>query len=256
MTLPPIDAGRARDLVGRFTGLSVLVVGDVMLEPLHRWTRDADFTGSAGANRPVRVGARSPGRRRERRAQHRRPRWARVARGLTGSDASAGTLRALLRTAGVDADGLVEDPARPTTEKVRVVTERNQQVARIDYERDADADGDIEGAIVAQVARLAGDAGALLVSDYLKGTITRAVVEALLRGQDRPEPRRGRRFGRADPADRRSEDPAPGVLRRRDAHHAEPPRGRNRHPSPGALGRGSATRGARLQDAMPNARRC
>jgi rfaE bifunctional protein kinase chain/domain len=65
---------------------------------------------------------------------------------------------------------------------VRVVTERNQQVARIDYERDTDAGGDIERALVAQVARLAGGARSLLVSDYLKGTITRLVIEALLRG--------------------------------------------------------------------------
>ena len=32
MTLPRIDAGRARDLVGRFAGLPVLVAGDVMLD--------------------------------------------------------------------------------------------------------------------------------------------------------------------------------------------------------------------------------
>jgi D-beta-D-heptose 7-phosphate kinase/D-beta-D-heptose 1-phosphate adenosyltransferase len=86
----------------------------------------------------------------------------------------------MLATAGVAAEHLVEDPARPTTEKVRVVTERNQQVARIDYERDADAAGSVERGIVDGVRRLARDAKALLVSDYLKGAITRAVVEALL----------------------------------------------------------------------------
>jgi len=32
MNLPPLDAGRARDLVGRFAGLPVLVAGDVMLD--------------------------------------------------------------------------------------------------------------------------------------------------------------------------------------------------------------------------------
>jgi D-beta-D-heptose 7-phosphate kinase/D-beta-D-heptose 1-phosphate adenosyltransferase len=80
----------------------------------------------------------------------------------------------------VSAEGLVEDRARPTTEKVRVVTERNQQVARIDYERDTDADGDVQRAIVDRAARLGRDARALLVSDYLKGAITRPVVEALL----------------------------------------------------------------------------
>ena len=100
--------------------------------------------------------------------------------GIVGRDAAAGWLRELLAAAGIDADGLVEDGARPTTEKVRVVTERNQQVARIDYERDADADGDIGRAIVAKAARLAAGARALLVSDYLKGVVTRALVETLL----------------------------------------------------------------------------
>src|SRR5213594_2013153 len=32
MQLPPLDCGRAADLVGRFAGLPVLVVGDVMLD--------------------------------------------------------------------------------------------------------------------------------------------------------------------------------------------------------------------------------
>jgi len=100
--------------------------------------------------------------------------------GIVGMDAAANSLRAQLGAAGISADGLVEDASRPTTEKVRVVTERNQQVARIDYERDADAAGEIERSVVAQIARLADGAKALLVSDYLKGAITRAVVEALL----------------------------------------------------------------------------
>jgi len=32
MTLPPIDARRARGLIGGFPGMPVLVVGDVMLD--------------------------------------------------------------------------------------------------------------------------------------------------------------------------------------------------------------------------------
>src|SRR5437879_1870146 len=92
--------------------------------------------------------------------------------GIVGADAAAVRLSELLAAVGVESGGLVEDRRRPTTEKVRVVTERNQQVARIDYERDADADGDVERAIVDCAARLARDAKALLVSDYLKGAIT------------------------------------------------------------------------------------
>ena len=180
MTLPSLDAERARDLVGRFAGLPVLVVGDVMLDrfivgrvarispeapvPIVRFESEHVRLGGAAnvAHNIAALGGRA------------------ALVGIVGADAAAAHLRAQLAAAGVGADGLVEDRARPTTEKVRVVTERNQQVARIDYERDADASGDVERAIVAQVTRLGRGVKALLVSEYLKGTITRAVVEALL----------------------------------------------------------------------------
>jgi len=100
--------------------------------------------------------------------------------GIVGDDAAGRTLRAQLTAAGLADDGLIVDRDRPTTEKVRVVTERNQQVARIDYERDDDVSGAVERAIVAAVGRSAPGARALLVSDYLKGAITRPVIEALL----------------------------------------------------------------------------
>jgi rfaE bifunctional protein kinase chain/domain len=181
MVLPSLDAARARDLIARFAGLPVLVVGDVMLDrfivgrvtrispeapvPIVRFESEYARLGGAAnvAHNIAALGGRAS------------------LIGLVGSDVAADTLRAQLAAAGVSTDGLVEDAQRPTTEKVRVVTERNQQVARIDYERDADAAGDVEAAIVAQIARLGGGARALLVSDYLKGAITRPVVEALLR---------------------------------------------------------------------------
>ena len=93
---------------------------------------------------------------------------------------------------------------------MRVVTERNQQVARIDYEHDADARGAIESALVDSVARLGAGAKALLVSDYLKGAITRPVIDALLTIAQREGfppsfARRPRRLGEAHrPASPRS----------------------------------------------------
>ena len=181
MALPSLDARRARDLIGGFAGVPVLVVGDVMLDrfivgrvtrispeapvPVVRFESEHVRLGGAAnvAHNIAALGGRA------------------LLVGIVGVDAAANRLRAQLRAAGVSADGLVEDSSRPTTEKVRVVTERNQQVARIDYERDADAAGDVERSVVAQIARLGDGAKALLVSDYLKGAITRAVVEALLR---------------------------------------------------------------------------
>ena len=186
MTLPSLDAGRARELVGRFSGLAVLVVGDVMLDrfivgrvtrispeapvPIVRFESEHVRLGGAAnvAHNIAALGGRAS------------------LVGIVGVDAQADSLRAQLAAAGIGTDGLVADGTRPTTEKVRVVTERNQQVARIDYERDADAGGEVERAIVAQVNRLGGGAKALLVSDYLKGAITRGVVEALLRHAPTP----------------------------------------------------------------------
>src|SRR5260370_22314240 len=183
MTLPELTPARATDLIARFDGLRALVVGDVMLDRfiVGRVTRispeapvpvvqfQAERLGLGGAanvaNNLAALGARAS------------------LVGIVGADTAADRMRDHLASARIDVDGLVVDSSRPTTEKVRVVTERNQQVARIDYERDVDADGDVERAIIARVTQLAGGAGALLVSDYLKGVVTRGVVEALLRSR-------------------------------------------------------------------------
>jgi D-glycero-beta-D-manno-heptose-7-phosphate kinase len=171
---------RARDLVQRFDGVPVLVAGDVMLDRfiVGRVTRispEAPVPIVRFESEYVRLGGAANV------AHNLSVLGARVSLvGIVGDDAAAATLRAQLTAAGMSADGLVVDRDRPTTEKVRVVTERNQQVARVDYERDTDASGGVERAIVDAVSSRAPDARVLLVSDYLKGAITRPVVEALL----------------------------------------------------------------------------
>jgi len=181
MTLPALGAARARQIVARFSGLHVLVAGDAMLDrfivgqvsrispeapvPVVQFQREHLRLGGAAnvAHNIAALGGRV----------------SLVA--LVGRDAAAGRLREQLAAAGIAGDGLVEDADRPTTEKVRIVTERNQQVARIDYERDEDASGAAEHEVVDRVARVGHGAAAILVSDYLKGVITRPVVEAMLR---------------------------------------------------------------------------
>jgi D-beta-D-heptose 7-phosphate kinase/D-beta-D-heptose 1-phosphate adenosyltransferase len=180
MTLPPLDPARARDLAGRFGGLSVLVAGDIMLDRfiVGRVTRispEAPVPVVQFQSEHLRLGGAAN-------VAHNIAALGGRARlvGIVGADASAGRLREALAIAGVGSDGLIEDASRPTTEKVRIVTERNQQVARVDYERDDDADGAVEQAMVERVRQLGDGASALLVSDYLKGSITRRVVEALV----------------------------------------------------------------------------
>ena len=178
--LPSLSAARARDIISRFAGVPILVVGDVMLDrfivgsvarispeapvPIVRFQSEHVRLGGAAnvANNVAVLGGRAE------------------IVGIVGADAAGERLREQLDAAGIGVSGLVADPARPTTEKVRVVTERNQQVARIDYEDDVDCACDVERALVDRVARVRGGARAVLVSDYLKGVVTRRLVEALL----------------------------------------------------------------------------
>jgi D-glycero-beta-D-manno-heptose-7-phosphate kinase len=180
MTLPPLHAGRVKDLLSRFDGLAVLVVGDVMLDRfivgrvtrispeapvpvVHFQAEHVRLGGAANVGHNLAVLG------------------ARVSLvGIAGADATADRLRRQLVASGIDTAGLVEDPTRPTVEKVRIVTERNQQVARIDYEEDAEAGTGVEGQIIERIAKEGTHATVLLVSDYLKGTITRQVMTSLV----------------------------------------------------------------------------
>src|SRR5579864_2371727 len=178
--LPPLDPRRASDLIARFRGVPVLVVGDVMLDrfvvgsvtrispeapvPVVRFQSEYVRMGGAAnvAHNIAALGGRAE------------------LVGVVGVDAAGQRLREQLAAAAISADGIVEDPGRPTTEKVRIVTERHQQVARVDYEHDADCAADLERRVIDRIDRARLRVQALLVSDYLKGTITRGVMEALL----------------------------------------------------------------------------
>jgi D-beta-D-heptose 7-phosphate kinase/D-beta-D-heptose 1-phosphate adenosyltransferase len=82
-----------------------------------------------------------------------------------------------LRADGVGTSGIVIDETRQTTRKVRIVTGRKQQVARIDYETDREVGGQVEAALMAALEKAASSAKAIVVSDYLKGSITRPLME-------------------------------------------------------------------------------
>jgi len=100
--------------------------------------------------------------------------------GVVGSDDAAAQLRRELASAGIDSGNLVTDEGRPTTRKVRIVTHRKQQVARVDYEVDADVGGRAGAALIDQVRRAAAGTDALVLSDYRKGVVTSEVIGAAI----------------------------------------------------------------------------
>jgi D-beta-D-heptose 7-phosphate kinase/D-beta-D-heptose 1-phosphate adenosyltransferase len=98
--------------------------------------------------------------------------------GVVGDDREAARVLADLTALSIGTTGIVSDKSRCTTRKLRVVTTRNQQVARIDYETDAEIEGDIEQRVEARLRELARTARAILISDYLKGVVSRGVAAA------------------------------------------------------------------------------
>jgi rfaE bifunctional protein kinase chain/domain len=179
MLLPALAPDRAREIVARTTSVNILVVGDAMVDkfivgrvtrispeapvPVVAFHHDMYRIGGAAnvASNVVALGGHA------------------TLVAVTGRDDAAATLAEACREAGI-APSFAGDSSRPTTTKTRVVTDRNQQVARIDYESDAEIAGDIEDRIVADIHKHASRASAIIVSDYLKGCVTRRVMEVVI----------------------------------------------------------------------------
>lgn len=100
--------------------------------------------------------------------------------GVVGTDAEAETLRAILAEKGIDSAGLISDAERPTTTKTRVLAQMGlrfpQQVARIDRIARQPINGAVEVQCLAALDRYAPTVQAILISDYLSGLLTPALV--------------------------------------------------------------------------------
>jgi rfaE bifunctional protein kinase chain/domain len=177
MLLPPVTADRARRIASAAGSAHVLVIGDAMLDKfiVGRVTRispEAPVPVVAFDHEMFRIGGAAN-------VAHNITALGGHATlvGLTGMDEGAATLTHACREAGI-APSLVSDGGRPTTTKVRIVTDRNQQVARIDYEADIEIVEETERRIIGEIETHAPRATAIVISDYLKGCITRRVVQA------------------------------------------------------------------------------
>ena len=97
--------------------------------------------------------------------------------GLVGEDEAGARLKAALDELAAIESVLVRDPSRPTTRKVRFVSEHfSTHMLRADWEQALPASDDVEtkliDAILPQIAR----ADIVLLSDYAKGVLTARVI--------------------------------------------------------------------------------
>jgi D-glycero-beta-D-manno-heptose-7-phosphate kinase len=174
--LGPVDRARSEAIIRSLAGLPVVILGDLMLDHfifgrVHRISPEAPVPVVEFDHEEFRVGGAGNV------AHNVRALGGSVELiGIVSHDEHAVRMRDALRGDGIGDAGLVVDTARPTTRKVRIVTSRNQQVARIDYESDREASAEVEAALMAALEQAAGSARAIVISDYLKGSVTRALV--------------------------------------------------------------------------------
>lgn len=177
--MKPLTRGRARKLLGAMRGRRVVVVGDVMLDEF-LWGKVARISPEApvpvveitsqtfhlGGAANVACNVRSLGGRS-------------AVAGVVGGDAAGRRLREALADSGVE-DALALDGAdRPTTHKTRIIA-HHQQVVRADREDAGPIDGALETALAAALARAMPGAGAIVLSDYQKGVVTRRFMKKVI----------------------------------------------------------------------------
>lgn len=170
---------RLEDLLGRAGRNRVLVVGDIMLDvylrgsasrispeapvPVVRIKDERLALGGAAnvAANVVALGSRCS------------------VVGCVGADGHGHQLISELQRQGIDADGVQQVATRSTTVKTRVMV-RHQQVARYDRESDQELDEAAATATVEAIRTAIADSDAVVLEDYNKGVLSRAVIRATI----------------------------------------------------------------------------
>lgn len=182
--MKPLSRDRARRLLEAMRGVRVAVIGDVMLDEF-LWGRVARISPEApvpvvevqsqtfhlGGAANVAGNVKSLG-------------GSAAVAGVVGTDAAGQRLRAALLAVGVEDALAVDAGDRPTTHKVRIIA-HHQQVVRADREAAAEVDGRLLQALGAGISEAARGAGALILSDYQKGVVTRPLMNMALKAARR-----------------------------------------------------------------------
>ena len=176
MTLTP---DRLRSLFDAFAGKRIAVVGDLMLDRYY-WGSVARISPEAPVpvveveSESTRLGG-----------------AANVANniaslggtplmvGVIGDDEAGKAFQALAREGGFPLDGVLVDPARPTTVKTRVIA-HHQHVVRVDKEVKQDVGEQIQSRILDVLRRHISSLDALIIEDYNKGVIVKNLIHELV----------------------------------------------------------------------------
>ncbi len=182
----PRGSGGLAAALRRFAGTRVLVVGDVMLDEyiwgaVSRLSPEAPVPVVQVRSESVRLGGAANV------AANLRALGAEVSLvGVIGNDIAGERLVHELERIGIKGDAVLVDRTRATTIKTRVVA-GSQHVVRFDREVLGDLPASGMRALAGRLRALLAGAGAVVISDYGKGVVTKPLVGILV-----PEARRHR----------------------------------------------------------------
>jgi D-beta-D-heptose 7-phosphate kinase/D-beta-D-heptose 1-phosphate adenosyltransferase len=175
-----LDAARLGRILDRFADVELLVLGDVVLDeylwgdvdrvspeapvPVVHLRDESTVLGGAGnvVRNVVALGGRC--------------RFCSV----VGDDPAGARVLDLLKELGVDTDGTVVLPDRPTTRKSRVVA-RSQQVVRFDRETTEPIPNTAVRTLMRSVEAALATVDAAILEDYAKGMFTRRTIARIMR---------------------------------------------------------------------------
>ncbi len=98
---------------------------------------------------------------------------------ICGDDGCAKDLFALLREAEVDSNYLIIDESRPTTRKVRVMSEMHH-IVRVDYEKKKFLKQEVEAKLFRAIQEKLPNVDAVILQDYAKGVLSEGLIQKVI----------------------------------------------------------------------------
>ncbi|MBN2018059.1 MAG: D-glycero-beta-D-manno-heptose-7-phosphate kinase [Candidatus Cloacimonetes bacterium] len=170
-----IDGRKLTDILKKIRSKKILVIGDLMLD--HYIIGDVDRISPEAPVQVVKVekekfgpgGAANV-------AQNIKALGAiPIILGTVGDDESGKRLRKIFQKNGISDDGIIMRKGHPTTQKTRVIA-RNQQLVRIDFEKDDEIDGSVFEQIKTFAEKTVPKVDGIIMQDYNKGLLTKELI--------------------------------------------------------------------------------
>ena len=167
-------------LIDKFKGKEIIVIGDVMLDhfvkgSVSRISPEApvpvvnvdqeDFVAGGAGNVAVNLAVLGA-----------RP----TVISVLGDDANGIILKQFLENKGADTSKIVTDETRPTTQKIRIIAER-QQVVRVDRESKARINKKVSAECFANFKEAVKTAKGVIMSDYGKGMLSDYNIQDIIK---------------------------------------------------------------------------